>query len=187
MGAPDGGVRLRVPSPRTTALLHVLAIAILVAVTIYWIGQPCTTDFIASCGFLIGVTAGAVALVLSVGLLLHATADRSGLLVLGDALILSVTLQLLVPTSLDPEIVAFSLLALVVLAGIPGAIANLLDHRAESVLVAILLALEALWLGVLGLVPAVVAAVLVVILVRRGWRSHAPPAPVPPATGGATS
>lgn len=170
-----------IPSDRAAFRAHLAALAILAFETVFWMAQPCTGDVL--CAPVVGVYTLFMLVPIAVGVAVWRLARRPSLVVLVDALFLSLLLPLsLRGLTLDP--VLFLLLPglpFLLVFGVLGAIADLGAHRIEGMLVIAILGAASIYALITGsfvFVP-VPAAITLLLAVGRPVR-HPETTPVAP-------
>jgi MFS family permease len=179
---PPAGRRWAIPAPpdRFARNLHLLALGILAVDTVYWLSQPCNSDFL--CATVVGVFTLALLVPGLIAVGIWRLAGRASPILLADAFLVSITLPLL------PEILAnsttidagtsllFVVLPAVVIAWILGPVRDVAAHRIEAIVVAVALFLGAAYLTVHGW-PAVAIIPLILLLVLRFAAPRSTPEP----------
>jgi hypothetical protein len=161
-----------IPSDRAAFRAHLAALAILAFETVFWMAQPCTGDVL--CAPVVGVYTLFMLVPIAVGVAVWRLARRPSLVVLVDALFLSLLLPLsLRGLTLDP--ILFLLLPglpFLLVFGVLGAIADLGAHRIERMLVIAILGAASIYALITGsfvFVP-VPAAITLLLAVGRPVR-----------------
>jgi hypothetical protein len=176
--APDQPARtssghgIPIPSDRAAFVSHLIALAILVGETAYWLPQPCSGggDVLGACASIFGLFTGGALVPVAIGVALWRMAGRASALVLVDAFLLAflVPVAPIAFTSAGPIDPMWTLLspglALILLFGILGPIADLGAHRMErrlSIAGTVALAIVLLPTLIFAVVPALIALLLV--------------------------
>jgi hypothetical protein len=156
-----------IPSDRAAFRAHLGALAILAFETVFWMAQPCIGDVL--CAPVVGVYTLFMLVPIAVGVAVWRLARRPSLVVLVDALFLSLLLPLsLRGLTIDP--ILFLLLPglpLLLVFGVLGPIADLGAHRIERRLVIAILGAASIYSLITGSfvflpVPAAITLLLAV-------------------------
>ncbi len=167
-----------IPSDRAAFRAHLAALAILAFETVYWMAQPCTGDVL--CAPVVGVYTLFMLVPIAVGVAVWRLARRPSLLILVDAVFLSLLLPLsLRGLTLDP--ILFLLLPgvpFLLVFGVLGPIADLGSHRIERLLVIAILGAASIYALITGsfvFLPAPAAITLLLAVGRPVRRPEAAP------------
>ena len=157
-----------IPSDRAAFRAHLAALAILAFETVFWMAQPCTGDVL--CAPVVGVYTLFMLVPIAVGVAVWRLARRPSLVVLVDALFLSLLLPLsLRGLTLDP--ILFLLLPglpFLLVFGVLGPIADLGAHRIERLLVIAILGAASIYSLITGSFVFLPAPAAITLLLAVG-------------------